>query len=140
MLVARTCMTVSVPAPIEIPVRALFAAKDCRRAYHSLRPLGVGEVPGSITLHEEIASILAESSETWMTTSEIAKRLNARGRYQKRDGSAVTAYQIHGRTNSHPTLLSATARACDSDPVAALPMPSLNLEPASSWSHQRQPA
>lgn len=61
-------------------------------------------MPGSTTLHEEIAAILAESDEEWMTTSSIASRVNVRGRYQKSDGSPVTPYQIHGRTKSYPKL------------------------------------
>jgi len=61
-------------------------------------------VPGSTTLHEEIAAILAESDEEWMTTSSIASRVNARGRYEKGDGSPVTPYQIHGRTKNYPKL------------------------------------
>ena len=62
-------------------------------------------MPGSTPhSHDEIAAILAQSSEEWSLASEIAERVNERGRYEKRDGSAVTAYQIHGRTKKYPML------------------------------------
>lgn len=57
-----------------------------------------------VTLHEEIAEILREAGNRWLTTTEIAERVNARGRYKKRDGTAVTAFQIHGRTKNYPAL------------------------------------
>lgn len=56
-----------------------------------------------MTLHEEIVSILSEHGG-WMTTSEIASEVNRRGRYRKRDDSAMTAFQIHGRTRNYPSL------------------------------------
>jgi hypothetical protein len=60
--------------------------------------------PGRPTLHEEIADILRETGNRWMTTREIADRVNARALYWKRDGSAVTAFQIHGRTRNYSDL------------------------------------
>lgn len=56
-----------------------------------------------ITLHEEIAAILNEQGG-WMTTQQIADAVNQRGRYSKRDGSEVTAFQIHGRTRKYEQL------------------------------------
>lgn len=56
------------------------------------------------TLHDEIAEILLESRRDGMTTQEIADKVNARGRYRKRDGSEVTAFQIHGRTRNYPPI------------------------------------
>ena len=53
-----------------------------------------------MTLHEEIRSILMEVGKE-MTTSEIAAEVNRRGNYNKRDGSPVTDYQIHGRTKNY---------------------------------------
>jgi hypothetical protein len=58
----------------------------------------------AITLHEEIAAIFAESDREWMTTAEIADEVNRRGRYQKRDGSLVSPFQIHGRTRNYSHL------------------------------------
>lgn len=57
----------------------------------------------NVTLHEEIRDILESQGNQWMTTSDLASRVNVRGRYRKRDGSAVSRFQIHGRTrnNSH---------------------------------------
>lgn len=42
-----------------------------------------------------------ERGNNWMTTQEIADEVNERDRYRKRDGSAVTAFQIHGRTRKY---------------------------------------
>jgi uncharacterized protein YrrD len=57
----------------------------------------------SITLHEEIQAILREKRSS-MTTKEIADEVNRRGNYHKKDGSAVTDYQVHGRTKNYDTL------------------------------------
>lgn len=52
-----------------------------------------------MTLHEAIKIILEESGRE-LTTQEIADELNRRGLYQKKDGTAITAFQIHGRTKN----------------------------------------
>ena len=54
-------------------------------------------------LHEAIEKVLRESGSS-MTTSQIAGRLNETGWYSKKDGSPITAYQIHGRTKNYPHL------------------------------------
>jgi hypothetical protein len=64
----------------------------------------MSERSGSITLHEEIADILAERGGGWISTNELAAEVNRRGRYHKRDGSPVTPFQIHGRTRNYPHL------------------------------------
>jgi hypothetical protein len=56
-----------------------------------------------MTLHEEIATILLESSRP-MTTAELADAVNERGIYSKRDKTLVTSFQIHGRTRNYPRL------------------------------------
>ncbi len=53
-----------------------------------------------ITLHEEIQDILRDNNSDWMTTHEIADLVNKRGRYHKKDGSAVTDSQIHDCTKT----------------------------------------
>jgi hypothetical protein len=53
------------------------------------------------TLHEELAGILRDNGNRWMTTEELAAEVNERGAYAKRDGSAVTAFQVHGRTRNY---------------------------------------
>jgi len=60
--------------------------------------------PGAVTLHEEIAEILAGHGGGWMTTSELAAEVNRRGHYRKRDGSPVDDFQIHGRTRNYAHL------------------------------------
>ncbi len=57
-----------------------------------------------VTLHEEIRVILQREGNQWMTTSELAFRVNCRGRYRKRDGSSVSPFQIHGRTRNYSHL------------------------------------
>ena len=55
------------------------------------------------TLHEEVVDIL-RAARTPLTTKQLAAAVNERGRYGKRDGSPVTAFQIHGRTRNYPKL------------------------------------
>jgi hypothetical protein len=54
-----------------------------------------------MTLHEAIIKLLVETGRQ-MTTQEIADELNHNGWYQKRDGSKISAFQIHGRTRNYP--------------------------------------
>lgn len=60
--------------------------------------------PSEITLHDELITILDENPGDWLTTAELAAEVNRRGRYRKRDGSDVDAFQIHGRTKNYPHL------------------------------------
>jgi hypothetical protein len=55
----------------------------------------------TVTLHDEIAVILEMHSNNWMTTQEISHMVNERGIYKKRDGTPVSAFQIHGRTRNY---------------------------------------
>jgi hypothetical protein len=58
-----------------------------------------------VKLHEEIADILSSSgNDEWMTTAEIAAIVNERGRYRKQNGTAVTNFQVHGRTRKYEHL------------------------------------
>jgi hypothetical protein len=58
-----------------------------------------------VRLHEEIADILRSSgNDEWMTTAEIAAIVNERGRYHKQNGTAVTDFQVHGRTRKYEHL------------------------------------
>jgi hypothetical protein len=63
-----------------------------------------GALESTITLHEEISRILAEHGLPCMTTEELAAAVNEAGNYVKKDGSDVTAFQIHGRTRNYPAL------------------------------------
>jgi len=56
-----------------------------------------------MTLHEAIIIILKEKDGE-MTTAYIARELNNRKLYSKKDGSEITDYQIHGRTKNYPKL------------------------------------
>lgn len=57
-----------------------------------------------MTLHEEIADILAEHHNKGMRARELALAVNTRGRYAKRDGSPVEINQIHARVHNNPHL------------------------------------
>jgi DNA-directed RNA polymerase subunit RPC12/RpoP len=58
---------------------------------------------GDVTLHDEIRAILlGHGSE--MSTLQIAREVNKRARYHKRDGSEITTLQVHGRTRNYPKL------------------------------------
>jgi hypothetical protein len=56
-----------------------------------------------MTLHDAIVAILREKGRA-MTTAEVAVEVNNRGNYRKRDGTPVTAFQIHGRTRNYSRL------------------------------------
>ena len=56
-----------------------------------------------MTLHDAIVQVLNNTNRV-MTTSEIAVELNKTKTYQKRDGSAITSFQIHGRTKNYPQM------------------------------------
>ena len=58
-----------------------------------------------ITLHEELADILREHGNRWMTTQQLVDRVAERGRYLKKDGTSdVSAFQVHGRTRNYSHL------------------------------------
>jgi predicted nucleic acid-binding protein len=56
---------------------------------------------GSDLLHVEIEHILRDAGDKWMTSAELAREVNRRGRYEKKEGSPVDAKQIAARTG-HP--------------------------------------
>lgn len=53
-----------------------------------------------MTLHEAIEKLLREKGRP-MTTQQIAEELNNKCWYQKKDGSKIQAFQIHGRTRNY---------------------------------------
>jgi hypothetical protein len=53
-----------------------------------------------MTLHEAIEKLLRKVGRP-MTTQQIADELNNNGWYQKKDGSEISAFQIHGRTKNY---------------------------------------
>lgn len=56
-----------------------------------------------ITLHEAIEKLLQQTAQP-MTTQQIADELNKNKWYKKKDGSTISAYQIHGRTKNYVTI------------------------------------
>jgi len=57
----------------------------------------------NMTLHEAIEKLLRQT-ERPMTTQQIADELNKNGWYQKKDGSIIQAFQIHGRTRNYANI------------------------------------
>ena len=55
------------------------------------------------TLHEAIEKVLLQYGRP-MKTAEIADELNRNQWYRKKDGSAITPFQIHGRTRNYPQM------------------------------------
>ena len=64
-------------------------------AFHSINK--------DMTLHAAIEKLLQQTGRQ-MTTQEIADCLNKNKWYQKKDGSQITEFQIHGRTRNYPLL------------------------------------
>ena len=56
-----------------------------------------------MTLHVAIEKLLKEKG-TSLSTDEIASELNKNKWYQKKDGSEISAFQIHGRTRNYPNI------------------------------------
>src|SRR5688572_15643778 len=56
-----------------------------------------------MTLHAAIEKLLREKGRP-MTTQEIADCLNKNKWYQKKDGSKISDFQIHGRTRNYPQI------------------------------------
>ncbi len=56
-----------------------------------------------MTLHEAIEKLLWQTGRS-MTTQQIADELNKNGWYQKKDGSAIGPFQIHGRTRNYSNI------------------------------------
>ena len=54
-----------------------------------------------MTLHEAIIRLLKQTGRA-MSTREIADALNRNKWYEKKDRSAITDFQIHGRTRNYP--------------------------------------
>jgi len=56
-----------------------------------------------MTLHEAIEKLLRQNGRP-MTTTEIAIGLNKNKWYEKKDGSPIAPFQIHGRTKNYPQI------------------------------------
>lgn len=56
-----------------------------------------------MTLHAAIEKLLLQKEHP-MTTQQIADELNKNNWYQKKDGSKIIAFQIHGRTKNYATI------------------------------------
>lgn len=62
-----------------------------------------------IKLHDEIAAILRDNGNRWMSWGEIASQVNERDRYVRLGGveledASMTSRQISARVNKYPNL------------------------------------
>ncbi len=55
-------------------------------------------------LHEAMEIVLLEQKSRIATTSEIAKEIERRGLYQRKDGETARANQINARVRQYPKL------------------------------------
>jgi len=85
-------------------------------------------------LHEAIVEILTTANRS-MTTQQLADELNRTGLYEKKDGSEITAFQVHGRTKKYPqlfdrngTVVNLEGKKSDSKFTDKLPVPQVIVE------------
>jgi hypothetical protein len=67
---------------------------------------GVGPPAPSrrLTLHEAMQLVLTENENRWTTVHDLARVINDRSLYEKRDHTWVDPSQIHARANKYPAL------------------------------------
>lgn len=75
------------------------AVEDC----NSLNSEQTIKTKSDMTLHEAIEKVLREESAA-LTFTEIAKLVNKRGLYVRKDGKPVPASQISARVKNYPHL------------------------------------
>lgn len=59
---------------------------------------------GSDTLHLEIEAIFRNAGNKWMTSADVAREVQRRGQYGRKDASAVRPTQIAARVAQYPHL------------------------------------
>jgi hypoxanthine-DNA glycosylase len=73
------------------------------RTANKVLPMDDRQQNENMTLHEAIEKLLRQTGRP-MTTQQIADELNKNGYYKKKDGSAIQAFQIHGRTRNYANI------------------------------------
>jgi hypothetical protein len=56
------------------------------------------------TFKEELIEILLSHGNRWMTIAELAHEVNQRGRYRKKDHSALAPYEVHAKALYYPMI------------------------------------
>jgi hypothetical protein len=56
------------------------------------------------SLKAELMKVLLAHGNRWMTIHELAHAVNQRGKYRKRDRSALTPYDVHVRSLNYPEI------------------------------------
>jgi Holliday junction resolvase-like predicted endonuclease len=92
----------------------------------------VGAVP---TLHDEIERVLTLNGGGPMSAGAIARTVDARGRYRKRDGSSLAPEQIHARVSKYPDRFERTAAGIRLREGAAPPehAVAIRTDPKAPW-------
>ncbi len=80
-----------------------------------------------MTLHDAIEKLLRQTGRS-MTTTEIAAALNKNQWYQKKDGSAITGFQIHGRTRNYSQVFNRDGSTVSLPGQAAKQTPSVVIQ------------
>jgi hypoxanthine-DNA glycosylase len=73
------------------------------RTANKVLPMDDRQQNENMTLHEAIEKLLRQTGRP-MTTQQIADELNKNGYYKKKDGSAIQAFQIYGRTRNYANI------------------------------------
>ncbi len=81
-----------------------------------------------MTLHEAIKKLLQQNGQP-MTTKQIAIELNKNSWYQKKDGSAITDFQIHGRTKNYTHLFNRNATTVSLAGQTAVKQEKISIKP-----------
>jgi alkaline phosphatase len=71
------------------------------RRSHTAKQIATRE---RLTLHQALVVVLTDHANRWMTVRELAKKVNERDLYRKKDGSEVEANQVHARTKNYDKL------------------------------------
>lgn len=97
-----------------------------------------------MTLHEAVEKVLRKAGRP-MTTQQIADELNKNSLYQKKDGSPIQAFQIHGRTRNYPdifdrdgSIVTLAGHSISKTKTPATEKPEIIKQVAkTSWSHTK---
>jgi chorismate mutase len=59
---------------------------------------------GRMTLHHAMQLVISERGNEWTSVHDLAREINSRRLYEKRDRTAVDPSQVHARANKYPQL------------------------------------
>jgi hypothetical protein len=56
------------------------------------------------TFKQELTDVLLAHGNRWMTIRELAYEVNQRGKFRKKDKSALTPYEVHAKALHYPMI------------------------------------